>query len=170
LDRTLILIKPDAVQRGLVGEIISRFERRGLKVVAMKLMRIDEALARRHYAEHEGKPFLDGLVAFITSSPIVAAVLEGSNAVEASRAIMGATDPQKAEPGTIRGDLGLFVQNNLVHGSDSSESAKREIALFFEEREIIAWERSTDSWVYGTRPPDRRLQRTAGGRAAHGPS
>jgi nucleoside-diphosphate kinase len=149
MDRTLILIKPDAVQRGLAGEIISRFERRGLKFVAMKLMRVDEALARRHYAEHEGKPFLEGLVSFITSSPIVAAVLEGPNAVEASRAIMGATDPQKAAIGTVRGDLGLFVQNNLVHGSDSPESAKREIALFFDEREIVDWERSTDSWVYG---------------------
>jgi nucleoside-diphosphate kinase len=149
MDRTLILIKPDAVQRGLAGDIISRFERRGLKFVAMKLMRVDEALARRHYAEHEGKPFLEGLVSFITSSPIVAAVLEGPNAVEASRAIMGTTDPQKAEIGTVRGDFGLFVQNNLVHGSDSPESAKREIALFFDEREIIAWDRSTDSWVYG---------------------
>jgi nucleoside-diphosphate kinase len=150
LDRTLILIKPDAVQRGLAGEIVSRFERRGLKIVAMKLMRIDEALARRHYAEHAGKAFLEGLVGFITSSPIIAAVLEGPNAVEASRAVMGATDPQKAAPGTIRGDLGLFVQNNLVHGSDSPESAKREIALFFDEGEIIAWDRSTDSWVYGS--------------------
>jgi nucleoside-diphosphate kinase len=149
MDRTLILIKPDAVQRGLAGEIISRFERRGLKFVAMKLMRVDEALARRHYAEHEGKPFLEGLVAFITSGPIVAAVLEGPNAVEASRAIMGATDPQKAAIGTVRGDFGLFVQNNLVHGSDSPESAQREIALFFNDSEIIAWERSTDSWVYG---------------------
>jgi nucleoside-diphosphate kinase len=150
LDRTLILLKPDAVQRGLAGEIMSRFEKRGLKFVAMKLMRVDETLARRHYAEHEGKPFLEGLVAFITSSPIVAAVLEGPNAVDASRAIMGATDPQKAAPGTIRGDLGLFVQNNLVHGSDSPESAKREIALFFDDREIVDWDRSIDTWVYGS--------------------
>jgi nucleoside-diphosphate kinase len=149
MDRTLILIKPDAVQRGLAGEVISRFERRGLKFVAMKLMRVDEALARRHYAEHEGKPFLEGLVAFITSSPIVAAVLEGPDVVEAARAMMGATDPQKAAPGTVRGDLGLFVQNNLVHGSDSPESAKREIALFFDDSEIIAWDRNTDPWVYG---------------------
>lgn len=147
--RTLILLKPDAVQRGLVGDVISRLERRGLKIVGLKLIQIDEALARRHYAEHEGKPFLDGLLAFITSSPVVAGVLEGPNAVEAARATMGATDPQKAAPGTIRGDLGLFVQNNLIHGSDSPESAAREIALFFKDDEIVSWERSVDGWIDG---------------------
>ncbi|MEX2158083.1 MAG: nucleoside-diphosphate kinase [Dehalococcoidia bacterium] len=148
MERTLILIKPDAVQRGLAGEILSRLERRGLKIVGLKLISIDDPLARRHYAEHEGKPFLEGLVGFITSSPVIAGVLEGPNAVEAARATMGATDPQKAAPGTIRGDLGLFIQNNLIHGSDSTESAKREIALFFSPDELVSWDRSVDSWIH----------------------
>ena len=148
-ERTLVLIKPDAMQRGLAGEIISRLERRGLKIVALRLMQIDDALARRHYAEHEGKPFLEGLARFITSSPVVAAVFEGPGAVESVRTLMGATDPQKAAPGTIRGDLALYIQNNLIHGSDSPASAQREIALFFNERDIIGWERSTDVWVLG---------------------
>ncbi len=148
MERTLILIKPDAVQRGLVGEIISRLERRGLKFVALKLTKVDDSLARRHYAEHEGKPFLESLVGFITSSPLIAAVLTGPNAVEAARTMMGATDPQKAAPGTIRGDFAVYVQHNLIHGSDSLESAKREIALFFDEAEIVSWERSTDVWLH----------------------
>lgn len=145
--RTLILIKPDAMQRGLAGEVISRLERRGLKIAGLKLIHIDDALARRHYAEHEGKPFLEGLVRFITASPVVAGVIEGPNAVEAVRTTMGATDPQKAAPGTIRGDLALFIQNNLIHGSDSPESAQREIALFFKDEEIVSWERSVDGWI-----------------------
>ncbi len=148
MDRTLVLIKPDALQRGLAGEIISRLERRGLKLVALRLRQLDEALARRHYAEHEGKPFLDSLVRFITSSPLIAAVLEGPNAVEVVRDIMGATDPQQATPGTIRGDLALYIQSNLIHGSDSPQAAEREIALFFDEDEIVSWERSTDPWVF----------------------
>ena len=148
MDRTLVLIKPDAVQRALAGEILSRFERRGLKIVALRLMRVDESLARRHYAEHEGKPFLESLVEFITSSPIIAAVLEAPNAVEVVRRAMGATDPQKADPGTIRGDLGLYIQSNLIHGSDSPESAQREIALFFDDDQIVAWERDSDRWIF----------------------
>ncbi len=148
VERTLVLIKPDALQRGLAGEILSRLERRGLKIVALRLMRMDEALARRHYAEHEGKPFLDSLVRFISSGPLVAAVFEGPNAVEVVRRLMGATDPQQAEAGTIRGDFGLYVQNNLIHGCDSGEAAQREIGLFFDEEEILAWERSTDPWVF----------------------
>ena len=148
MERTLVLIKPDALQRGLAGEILSRLERRGLKIVALRLMRVDESLARRHYAEHEGKPFLDSLVRFITSSPLIAAVFEGPNAVEVVRRLMGATDPQQAEPGTIRGDLGLYIQYNLIHGSDSKESAQREIALFFDEADVFAWERSTDPWLF----------------------
>jgi nucleoside-diphosphate kinase len=148
-ERTLILVKPDAMQRGLAGEIISRLERRGLKIVGLRLLQVDDALARRHYAEHEGKPFLEGLVSFITSSPIVAGVFEGPNAVATVRQVMGATDPQKADPGTIRGDLALYIQNNLIHGSDSPESAKREIALFFEDGQIVGWRRDTDGWVYG---------------------
>lgn len=147
MERTLVLIKPDAVQRGLVGEILSRLERRGLKLVALRLRQLDQALAREHYAEHEGKPFLEGLVRFITSGPLVAAVLEGPNAVAVVRSVMGPTDPQQAPPGTIRGDYGLFIQNNLIHGSDSPESARREIALFFGEREIVSWERDIDRWV-----------------------
>ncbi len=149
MERTLVLIKPDAMQRGLAGEILSRLERRGLKIVALRLMQVDDALARRHYAEHEGKPFLEDLVHFITSSPIIAAVFEGLNAVESVRRLMGATDPQQAEPGTIRGDLALYIQNNLIHGSDSPASAQREIALFFDQRDIMSWERETDSSVYG---------------------
>ncbi|MCH7488183.1 MAG: nucleoside-diphosphate kinase [Chloroflexi bacterium] len=148
MERTLILIKPDALQRGLAGEIISRLERRGLKLAGMKLMQMDDALARRHYAEHEGKPFLESLVNFITSGPLIAAVVEGPAAIEAARSMMGATDPQQAAPGTIRGDLALYVQYNLIHGSDSPESAQREIALFFDETELVTWERSTDPWLF----------------------
>ena len=148
MERTLILIKPDAVQRGLAGEIILRLERRGLKFVALKLMQVDDALARRHYAEHEGKPFLESLVDFITSSPLVAAVLEGPNAIEAARTMMGATNPQEAAPGTIRGDFAVYIQYNLIHGSDSAKSAKREIELFFDDAEIVSWERSTDGWLH----------------------
>ncbi|MCH8064561.1 MAG: nucleoside-diphosphate kinase [Chloroflexi bacterium] len=148
MERTLILIKPDALQRGLAGEIISRLERRGLKLAGMKLMQMDDALARRHYAEHEGKPFLESLVNFITSGPLIAAVVEGPAAIEAARSMMGATDPQQAAPGTIRGDLALYVQYNLIHGSDSPESARREIALFFDETELVSWERSTDPWLF----------------------
>jgi nucleoside-diphosphate kinase len=148
VERTLVLIKPDALQRGVAGEILSRLERRGLKIAALRLMRVDEALARRHYTEHEGKPFLESLVRFITSSPLIAAVFEGPNAVETVRRLMGATDPQQAEPGTIRGDFGLYIQSNLIHGSDSRESAEREIALFFAEEDILAWERSIDPWVF----------------------
>ncbi len=147
LDRTLILVKPDAVQRGLAGEILSRLERRGLKIVALRLKQIDEQLARRHYAEHEGKPFLESLVAFITASPVIAAVFEGPNAVEVARKTMGATNPQEAGPGTIRGDLALYIQYNLIHGSDSPESAQREISLFFEESDILDWERDIDRWI-----------------------
>ena len=148
MERTLILIKPDALQRGLAGEIISRLERRGLKFAGMRLMQLDDALARRHYAEHEGKPFLESLVSFITSGPLIAAVLEGPDAIAAARSMMGATDPQQAAPGTIRGDLALYVQYNLIHGSDSPESAQREIALFFNETELVTWERSTDPWLF----------------------
>ena len=148
MERTLILIKPDALQRGLAGEIISRMERRGLKIVGMKLMQLDDALARRHYAEHEGKPFLESLISFITSGPLIAAALEGPNAIELVRKQMGATDPQNADSGTIRGDLALFVQYNLIHGSDSPESAERELGLFFGDGELVSWERNIDPWVF----------------------
>ena len=147
MQRTLVLVKPDGVQRGLVGEVIGRLERRGLKIVGMKMIHVNESLAKRHYNAHQGKPFFKGLVAFICSSPIVAAVFEGNNAVEAVRATMGATNCLKSEPGTIRGDLGLDVEHNLVHGSDSEESAKEEINLFFSEGELLSYERGIDLWI-----------------------
>jgi nucleoside-diphosphate kinase len=131
MDRTLILVKPDAFARGLTGEIIGRFERKGLRIAALKYMTLDEATARRHYAEHDGKPFFDELVDFITSGPLVAMVLEGHEAVKAARQVIGATDPLDAVPGSIRGDFALEVGKNLVHGSDSPESAAREAGLFF---------------------------------------
>jgi nucleoside-diphosphate kinase len=131
MDRTLILVKPDAFARRLTGEIIARFERKGLHLAELKRMTLDDDTARRHYAEHAGKPFFDGLVSFITSGPIVAMVLEGPNAIEASRQLIGSTNGIEAAPGSIRGDYALEVRRNLVHGSDSPESAEREIALFF---------------------------------------
>jgi nucleoside-diphosphate kinase len=133
VDRTLILVKPDAFARSLTGEIIARFERKGLKIVALKLMTLTEDLARRHYAEHEGKPFFGELVAFITSGPLVAMVLEGQDAVVAARQVIGATNPLEATTGSIRGDFAIEVGKNLVHGSDAPESAAREAALFFPE-------------------------------------
>ena len=131
MDRTLILVKPDAFARGLTGEILARFERKGLRIAALKLMTMDRALAEQHYAEHEGKPFFGELVEFITSGPLVAMVLEGHEAVVAARQVIGATNPLEAAPGSIRGDFALEVGQNMVHGSDSNESAAREVGLFF---------------------------------------
>jgi nucleoside-diphosphate kinase len=131
VDRTLILVKPDAFARGLTGEIIARFERKGLRIVALKHMTVDQDLAKRHYAEHDGKPFFGELVEFITSGPIVALVLEGDDAVRAARQVIGATNPLEATTGSIRGDFAIAVGQNMVHGSDSPESAEREAALFF---------------------------------------
>ena len=148
MERTLILIKPDAMQRGLAGEIITRFERRGLRMVAMRLLKVDKAMAKKHYGEHVGKPFFDGLVDYITSSPIIAAVFTGTNAVAASRQLMGSTRPTEAAPGTIRADFGLEVGRNLVHGSDSVASAKREIDIFFSGQRIQSWSRNVDPWVF----------------------
>ena len=147
MERTLVIIKPDAVQRGLTGEIIGRFERRGLKIVGLKLMQIDEALAQRHYGVHQGKPFFEGLIRYITSAPVVAMVLEGNRAIEAVRNTMGATNPVSAAPGTIRADLGMEIGRNLVHGSDSAETATHEVALFFAPQELISWSRDTDRWI-----------------------
>ena len=147
-ERTLVLIKPDAMQRGLAGEIIGRIERRGLRIVAARLFQMDRDLARRHYAEHEGKPFYEGLVAHITACPIIAAVFDGPNAVEIVRAAMGFKDPRQAAPGTIRGDFGLNITQNLIHGSDSLESARREIALFFSQDDIHAYRRDIDRWLF----------------------
>jgi nucleoside-diphosphate kinase len=129
--RTLVLVKPDGVRRGLIGEIVSRMEKKGLSIVALRMLRMDEALARRHYAVHEGKPFFNGLVDFITSGPVVAMLLEGEQAVDVVRTMMGDTDPKKSAPGTIRGDFGMDIGQNLIHGSDSDENARKEIDLFF---------------------------------------
>jgi nucleoside-diphosphate kinase len=131
MERTLILVKPDAFARNLTGEIIARFERKGLSLAALKLMTMDRELAERHYAEHEGKPFFDELVSFITSGPLVAMVLEGEQAIKAARQVIGATNPLEANPGSIRGDYAIEVGQNMVHGSDAPESAARESALFF---------------------------------------
>jgi nucleoside-diphosphate kinase len=148
VERTLIIIKPDAVQRGLTGEIISRFERRGLRLAAMKMIWIDEPLANEHYAIHRGKPFFEGLISYITSSPVVVMVLEGHRAIETARQTMGATAPANAAPGTIRADFALEIGRNLVHGSDGPETAQREVALFFDQEEILSWTRDTDRWIF----------------------
>jgi len=147
MERTLVIVKPDAVQRGLIGAIVERFERRGLKVVGLKMMQIDEPLARRHYAIHEGKPFFAGLIRYITSAPVVVMVLEGNRAIEVVRATMGSTNPVQAAPGTIRADYALEIGRNLVHGSDGPETAAREISLFFSDSELVSWGRDTDRWI-----------------------
>ena len=145
--QTLILLKPDAVQRGLAGPIISRFEQAGLKIAALKLVQVSDALAKQHYAVHEGKPFFPGLVRFITSSPVVAMVLEGPNAIEKARGLMGATNPVSAAPGSIRGQYGLDIGRNLVHGSDGPETAAQEIGLWFKPDELVTYARDSDRWV-----------------------
>ena len=147
MERTLIIIKPDAVQRGLIGPIITRLEQRGLKIVAMKMMQIDQALARRHYAIHEGKPFFEPLVAYITSNPVVVMVIEGNNVVQIVRQTVGATDPAKAAPGTIRADFGVTIGRNLIHASDSPETGEQEVALFFQEEELLSWRRDGERWI-----------------------
>ena len=149
MERTFIIIKPDAVQRGLTGEILSRFEARGLRIIGMKFLQISQELAEKHYAVHKGKPFFNGLVSYITSSPVVAIALEGTNAVAAARKTIGATKPQEAEAGTIRGDLALEIGRNLVHGSDSVENGQIEVANFFTEAELLpGWSRNTDPWIF----------------------
>lgn len=147
IERTLIIIKPDGVQRGLVGEILNRLERRGLKIVGLDFRTITEETASTHYGEHKGKPFYDGLIEYITSGPVVMGVLEGPDAVAVTRTTMGATNPVNAAPGTIRGDLGVMTGRNLIHGSDSPESAAREVALFFGSRDLAGWARETDRWI-----------------------
>ncbi len=147
MERTLVLVKPDGVQRGLIGEVIGRLERRGLKLVAMKLMQVDDNLARRHYGEHVDRPFFSGLVRFITSAPIVAMAWEGKSAVQIVRDTMGTTNPAQAVPGTIRADFAVDIGRNLVHGSDSPESAQRELGLFFEASEFLSYGRANDPWI-----------------------
>lgn len=147
MERTLLLVKPDGVQRGLIGEIVGRFERRGLKLVGLKFLQMSPELASEHYAVHRERPFYQSLVAYITSGPVVAMVWEGKDAVAVARATIGATKPAEAAPGTIRGDFALEIGRNLVHGSDSPENAKKEVALFFDDEELVNWERSTDTWI-----------------------
>ena len=148
VQRTFAMVKPDGVQRGLVGKVITRFEEKGLKIVALKMLTINKKLASRHYAEHVKKPFFGELTDFITSGPVAAMVLEGDNAIEQVRTMMGATDPQKSPPGSIRGDFGMVLSNNVVHGSDSPKSAKREIALFFKKNELQKYKRIDEQWLY----------------------
>ena len=148
MERTLIILKPDAVQRGLCGEILTRFERKGLQVVGMKMMRIPTELAETHYEPHRGKPFYPGLVKFMTSSPVVVLALAGKDAIAIARKLMGATFGSKAEPGTIRGDYGVSNSFNLIHGSDSPESAQRELGLFFKPGELLEWTPAGQAWVY----------------------
>ncbi|MGE5594999.1 MAG: nucleoside-diphosphate kinase [Hyphomicrobiales bacterium] len=146
-ERTLVLVKPDGMQRGLAGEILRRFEQRGLRIVGLKLVSVSQELASQHYAEHEGKPFYPGLISYITSSPVIAAVLEGTGAIALVRKTIGKTDPAEAEPGTIRGDLGIEKGRNLVHASDGPPAAEREIALWFGKDEVIGWPRDVDRWI-----------------------
>jgi nucleoside-diphosphate kinase len=146
-ERTFVMIKPDAVQRGFVGEIISRFEKKGIKLVAMKLVSVSRELAEKHYGVHRGKPFFEPTVKYITSSPVVAMVLEGNNAIEMVRGMMGKTDPQQAAMGTIRGDYGQFIGRNIVHGSDGPQTAEFEINLWFKPKEIADYKRIDEEWL-----------------------
>jgi nucleoside-diphosphate kinase len=147
MEKTLILVKPDGVQRGLMGEIIGRFEKRGLKLIGMKFIQMSQQLAEQHYAVHKERPFYNDLVEYITSGPVAAMAWEGKEAIAAARATIGATNPVAATPGTIRGDLGMEIGRNLVHGSDSPENGEKEVNLFFGTNEIVNWQRVTDSWI-----------------------
>ena len=148
MEQTFVAIKPDGVQRGLAGEIISRFEKKGFTLVAMKLLHIRKELAEKHYGEHKEKPFFNSLVSFITSGPVVVMVWEGKDAINTIRKMMGKTNPLEADTGTIRGDFGIDIGHNVVHSSDSAESAKREISLFFNDSELVSWEKELDKWIY----------------------
>ena len=148
MERTLVLVKPDGVQRGLIGEVIGRLERRGLRLVAAKFIQVSQELAETHYAIHKGKPFYDGLIKYITSAPVMAMVWEGPNAVAAIRQTMGATRPTEAAPGSIRHDFALEVGRNLTHASDSIENGEKEVALWFDTAELVDWKRDTDQWIF----------------------
>ena len=148
MERTLVLVKPDGVQRGLIGEVISRLERRGLRLVAAKFMNVSRQLAETHYAIHKGKPFYDGLISYITSAPVMAMVWEGPNAVAAVRQTMGATRPTEAAPGTLRHDFALEVGRNLTHASDEPSNAEKEVALWFKKEELVDWKREVDKWIF----------------------
>jgi nucleoside-diphosphate kinase len=148
MQRTFAMLKPGSIQRGLIGEIISRFESRGLKIIALKMMHVSRELAEKHYGEHKEKPFYNDLVDYITSGPVVAMVIEGPQAITVVRKMMGKTDPLDSNPGTIRGDFGLFTGKNIVHGSDSEASAQREIANFFSEKEFVSYKKCNEEWIY----------------------
>ena len=148
MERTLVIVKPDGVQRGLIGEILGRLERRGLKLAALKLMAVPRDLAERHYAVHQGKPFYNGLIQYITSAPVVVAVFEGNDAVAVVRSSVGATNPVQAAPGTIRGDFALEIGRNLIHASDAPETAQQEVTLWFTEAELTTWDRANDRWIF----------------------
>ena len=152
MQRTLVLAKPDAVQRGLIGEIIGRFERKGLKVVGLRLLSVPRELAERHYAIHAGKHFYDGLVEFITSGPVAAIALEGPDAIAVARLMVGKTMPNEADPGTIRGDLGVSGLRNLIHASDAPDTAAAEITLWFEAEALVNYEREIDAWIVAEEP------------------
>ncbi|NLK00418.1 MAG: nucleoside-diphosphate kinase [Clostridia bacterium] len=148
MDKTFVMIKPDGVQRNLIGRIISRFEDKGLRVAAIKFLRLDEEMARKHYEEHVEKPFFPGLLEYITSGPVVAMVLEGRAVVEEVRKMMGATNPKEALPGTIRGDFGIEIGRNIIHGADSPESAQREIGIYFGEEDLVPYQKAEECWLY----------------------
>jgi nucleoside-diphosphate kinase len=148
MQRTLIILKPDCVQRRLTGEVLRRFEAKGLRIAALKLIQVDRSLGERHYGEHKGKPFFDGLIEFITGGPVIVGVLEGNEAIAVVRSMLGATNGTAAAPGTVRGDFSISKQNNLVHGSDSPESAQREIALWFKPEEILDYSIAGNEWVF----------------------
>ncbi len=147
MERTFVILKPDAVQRQLTGQLISRFEQRGLKIVAMKFMQVSLELAQEHYAVHKERPFFNDLIAYITSSPVVAMVLEGPDAIRATRNTVGGTNPVEAAPGSIRGDFGMQIGRNLVHASDGPETARAEVALWFRDDELVAYDRAVDGWI-----------------------
>jgi len=153
MERTLVLVKPDGVQRGLIGELIGRFERKGLKVVGLRMLDVPRDMAERHYAVHAGKHFYDGLVEFITSGPVAAVALEGPDAIATVRRLVGATMPNEAQPGTIRGDLGISGLRNLVHASDGAETAEAELALWFETDGVLDYGRAIDAWIVAEEPP-----------------
>ncbi|MCL2143264.1 MAG: nucleoside-diphosphate kinase [Methanomassiliicoccaceae archaeon] len=148
MERTFLMVKPDAVQRGLMGDIVSRFEKKGLKLIAMRFMLIPKAKAEEHYGEHKGKKFYDPLISYITSGPVLAMVWEGEDAVSVCRNMMGKTNPKESAPGTVRGDYGMQTGRNIIHGSDSPASAEREISIFFEPEDIVVYARTADQWVY----------------------
>lgn len=148
MERTYIMVKPDGVQRSLVGEIVGRIEKKGFKIIAMKMLKIDSEKASDHYGEHKEKPFFKDLVDFITSGPVVAMVIEGEDSINGMRSMMGMTDPKRSAPGTIRGDFGINLSRNVIHGSDSPESAKREISIFFDKEEVLDFGRIDEEWLY----------------------